>query len=294
MGYQLVLSSFLLFSGATPGDTVKTACDVVSGTFDVGGTRMYYEAAGSGEPILFLHAGVTDCRMWDEQFIAFCRSHRVVRCDLRGFGKTPRGAVPFSHYRDVATLLDSLRILKVRIVAISFGGSVALDFALAYPERVRSLTLIAPAISGMRPSAELLAIDSTEESLVSAGKLEQAADFDVRTWAVGPARQSDQVSAGLQRKVREMQLHNLRVLSPTGATLVPLEPRAFTRLEEILPPTLILVGDKDLQFFRDLSKSASKRIPHATMRVIPDAAHLIPMEKPGIFNSLLEAFLKDR
>ncbi len=294
MGYHLILSAFLLLFRGAPDDTGKPAHGVVSGTFDIGGTQMYYEAAGSGDPMLFLHAGVTDCRMWDEQFLAFSRSHRVVRCDLRGFGKTPRGAVPFSHYRDVAALLDSLKIRRTHIVAISFGGSVALDFALAYPERVRSLTLVAPAISGMQPSAELLAIDSTEESLVNAGKLEQAAEFDARTWAVGPLRHSDQVSGELQRKVREMQLHNLRVPRPAGATLIPLQPRAFTRLEEILPPTLILVGDKDLQFFRQLSTSASERIPHATMRVIPDAAHLLPMEKPGIFNGLLEAFLKDR
>ncbi len=155
------------------------------GTKDVGGTKMYYEVYGHGESILFIHAGIADCRMWDAQVAALSSQYEVIRCDLRGFGKTPRGAVRFSFYHDIAVLLDSLGIGKAHIVGSSYGGMVAIDYALAYPERVSSLVLCAPAVSGATPSVEVIAIDSTEESYLKKGDLTGAAGLNVRTWVDG-------------------------------------------------------------------------------------------------------------
>jgi hypothetical protein len=78
-----------------------------SGVTTVEGTSIHYDVSGTGQPILLLHAGVADSRMWDEQVRALSPYYTVIRCDLRGFGRTPAGLVPFSHYRDVAALLDS-------------------------------------------------------------------------------------------------------------------------------------------------------------------------------------------
>jgi pimeloyl-ACP methyl ester carboxylesterase len=254
---------------------------------------MYYEVSGTGQPVLLIHAGIADCRMWDEQVSSLSRRHMVVRCDMRGFGGTPRGSIRFSHYRDVATLLDSLGIERAHVVGASFGGRVAIDFALAYPERVCSLVLCAPAISGALPSPEVMAIDSTEEAFAARGDREGAAEFDVRTWVVGPFRRPSGVSSSVRRRVKEMQLHNLSLPHPDGAESLPLEPRAMTRLGDIRARTLILIGNKDVQFFQSLSAIAAKEIPNAKRIVVPGVAHMINMEKPETFNRIVREFIQD-
>jgi len=261
---------------------------------DVGGTKMYCEVSGKGPPILFLHTGLMDCRMWDDQVRSLSRRYMVIRCDLRGYGKTPRGSVRFSHYRDIATLLDSLGIAKVHLVGASFGGKVAIDVALAFPQRIRSLVLCAPDISGTAPTAELLSIDSTEESYLKKYDFVHAAEFNVRTWVVGPYRRAEEVSVELQQKIIAMQLHNYSIPSPEGAQNVPLEPRAMRRIGEIRIPTLILIGDKDIRSFQTLSEIIANGIPTAIRIVIPNVAHMIPMEKPELFNHMLLDFITNK
>ena len=296
MGTVIIILAFLCKTGFAAGHNqdVTTPVSLHAGAIDVGGTMMYYEVGGTGQPILFIHAGVADCRMWDAQIGQLSLQHMVIRCDLRGFGRTPRGSVRFSHYRDVAALLDSLGIRRVNLVGASFGGRVAIDFALAYPQRIRSLILCAPAISGMVPSSEMLGIDSTEEAFLKKGDPEGAAEFNVQTWVVGPYRQPGEVPSTLRQRVKEMQLRNYAVPSPIGAESIPLEPRAITRLEKIVVPTLILIGDKDVPFFQSLSAIAANRIPNAKRNIIPDVAHMISMEKPEIFNRILVSFVADK
>ncbi len=273
--------------------TDDTSAPVLSRSVDVGGTRMYYEVAGTGPPILFLHAGIADCRMWDEQVEVLSGQYTVIRCDLRGFGRTPRGSVPFSHYRDVLILLDSLGIEKAHLVGASFGGRVAIDFSLAFPERVLSLLLCAPAVSGSPPTPEVDRIDSTEEAFLKDGDLEGAALFDIRTWVVGPFRKPEDVSPVLQQRVMEMLLQNLSLPSPNGAQSVPLEPRAMTRLEDIHVPTLVVIGDRDISSFQELSATVAGRIPDAKRTVVPGAAHMVNMEKPEVFNRVLIDFIRE-
>jgi pimeloyl-ACP methyl ester carboxylesterase len=146
----------------------------------------------------------------------------------------------------------------------------------------------------MTPSSELLGIDSTEEAFLKNGDPEGAAEFNVRTWVVGPYRQPGEVSSAIRQRVKEMQLHNYAVPSPIGAESIPLEPRAITRLEEIGVPTLVLIGDKDVPFFQSLSAIASNRIPNAKRSIIPDVAHMINMEKPEIFNRMLADFVANK
>ena len=296
MRMAIVVLAFLCKFAIAAGqsENVTTSDSLHSGAIDVGGTMMYYEARGAGQPILLIHAGIADCRMWDGQIGQLSLQHMVIRCDLRGFGRTPRGAVRFSHYRDLATLLDSLGITRVHVVGASFGGRVAIDFALAYPQRIHSLIVCAPAISGMTPSPELLGIDSTEEAFLKNGDLDGAAEFNVQTWVVGPYRQPGEVSSTIRQRVKEMQLHNYAVPSPSGAESIPLEPRAITRLEEIGAPTLVLIGDKDVSFFQSLSAVAANRIPNAKRSIIPGAAHMISMEKAEIFNRILADFVANK
>src|SRR5215469_12242158 len=98
------------------------------------GAPLYYEVAGQGYPLLLIHAGVADSSMWDEQFEVFAGQYKVIRYDLRGFGKSEFPAGLFANHEDPAALLKFLNVKRAHVIGISFGGKIALDFTLVHPE----------------------------------------------------------------------------------------------------------------------------------------------------------------
>ena len=100
---------------------------------ETNGARIAYDVAGSGEPVLLVHAGVADRSMWDDQVEALRDAYRVIRHDTRGFGETETEAVPFSNRADIAALLDHLGERSAHLVGLSRGGQIVLDFALEFP-----------------------------------------------------------------------------------------------------------------------------------------------------------------
>jgi hypothetical protein len=95
-----------------------------SGFLELEGGKMYFEVAGSGHPLVLIHGGQMDLRMWDEQFALFSKSCRVIRYDFRGFGKSPAATKPFSADGDLVALLKYLGVQKTYIVGLSLGGRV--------------------------------------------------------------------------------------------------------------------------------------------------------------------------
>src|SRR5208282_398021 len=122
---------------------------VVPRMLEVPGGKMAYEEGGRGRPVVLLHEGIADRRMWNREFALLARDHRVVRYDLRGYGSSAPATSKYSPVRDLVALLDHLRVARPLIVGPSMGGKIALDLTLAYPERVGALLLIAPGYSGM-------------------------------------------------------------------------------------------------------------------------------------------------
>jgi pimeloyl-ACP methyl ester carboxylesterase len=122
------------------------------GFAEVNGASLYYDVAGNGEPLVLVHAGIADRRMWDGQLKAFAERYRVIRYDMRGCGRSeaPTGA-SFSHHDDLRGLLDFLGIERAILVGCTIGARTAIDFALALPERVRALALVCPSVSGFEP-----------------------------------------------------------------------------------------------------------------------------------------------
>ena len=130
---------------------------VETGTLPVAGGELYFEVAGSGEPIVLIHGGFGDRRMWDDQFDA--RDYRVLRYDHRGFGRSPAPDTTYSPVRDLIHLLDRAEMDRAHIVGNSLGGALALTFGILHPERVRSLTVVASGADGFRyPQADIDAI----------------------------------------------------------------------------------------------------------------------------------------
>ncbi|MFN8457121.1 MAG: alpha/beta fold hydrolase [Anaerolineae bacterium] len=263
-----------------------------SGFAPINGAKLYYEVAGQGPSLLLMHAGVADSRMWDEQVAALAQHCQTIRYDLRGFGQSllPRGT--FAHYEDVAGLLDFLGVEKVAVRGASFGGSVALDFALAYPARVEALVLSAPAVSGYElTSTELLRFVAEEEAALERGDFDAATELNLRMWVDGPQRQPGQVRPAVRERVRVMQRQAFANPVPAGVALQSLEPPALTRLAEIQAPTLVMVGDLDVPEFIELAGLVRAGISGAEKVVIAGTAHLPSLEQPELFNRVVLDFL---
>src|SRR3972149_5148331 len=111
----------------------------MSTQFIVNRVELAYEEAGSGPPLLLIHAGIADRRMWDDTQGAFADRYRVIRPDLRGYGETPLPDGTYAHWRDAAALLRALDAAPAHVVGVSNGGSAALDLALEAPELVDRL-----------------------------------------------------------------------------------------------------------------------------------------------------------
>lgn len=265
--------------------------ELQTGFLDVQGAPLYYEVAAQGYPLLLIHAGVGDSRMWDDQMPAFTLRYRVIRFDLRGFGRSPIPAGPFASYKDPALLLDALGIGKAHVIGISFGGKVALDFALAYPEKVASLALVAPSAGGHKEPSEVQQFGEEEEALLEKGDLEGATELNLRMWVDGPRRSPQQVDLAVRERVHEMQYHALTIPVPEMAEDVPLTPPAITRLAELHMPVLLVVGDHDIPDKIELASQLASEIPQSQLAIIPGVAHLPNMEKPEEFNNIVLDFL---
>ena len=112
------------------------------------GARIHYERSGSGFPLLLIHAGIADSRMWEPQAKAWANHFDMIRPDLRGFGDSELPPEPYSERADVVALLDHLGVDRAHVIGCSMGGTLATDLAIEHPERVERLVLVAGGVSG--------------------------------------------------------------------------------------------------------------------------------------------------
>jgi 3-oxoadipate enol-lactonase len=262
-----------------------------NGFIETQGAPLYYEVAGTGHPLLLIHAGVADSRMWDDQFAQFAQQYKVIRYDLRGFGKSEVPAGQFSNSEDILNLLHFLHVEKTYIVGVSFGSKVALDFTLEYPDRVAALVLAAPSVGGSTPSEEVLRFNADEEAALAQNDLVAATEINLRMWVDGPQRTPNQVNPEARERVRVMQHHAFTVPIPENAEELSLTPPAITRLAELHVPTLVIVGDYDIPGKLELTEQLTKKISGAKKIVIPGVAHMVSMEQPELFNHAVLDFL---
>ncbi|GCE13564.1 alpha/beta fold hydrolase [Tengunoibacter tsumagoiensis] len=262
-----------------------------TGFLDVQGAPFYYEVAGQGPAVLLIHAGIADHRMWDQQFATFAQQYQTIRYDLRSFGESQLPAGPFAFYEDPAALLQHLGIKKAHVIGASFGGKIALDFALTHPTMVESLLLVAPDISGYPPSDDIRRFGEEEEALLERGDKEGATELNLRMWVDGPRRTPEQIDPLVRQRVHDMQYQAFMTSVPEGAEVIALNPPAIERLEEIHAPTLVLVGDYDVPQKLVTAQELTKRINEAHSIIVPGAAHMINMELPEVFTNTALEFL---
>ena len=259
------------------------------------GGSIAYETAGRGVPILFVHSVIADRRMWNREFSLCSADHRTVRFDLRGFGSSPPAATAFSYGADMAALVSHLRLDRPYLVGSSMGGAFAIDFAIAHPDQVRGLMLVAPGLSGgFEPpfdSEEQAAFDYDEkksQEIVRAWSRHDTAsavDLLRQLWCsalVGPNR------ALFQRMVEE----NLsEVFDDRSMKLATRAPPAAGRLSEIHVPTTVLLGDRDNPSSAVFAKRIARSIGGSRLVTVPGADHLVNLSAPEAFDRELRAAL---
>jgi len=262
-----------------------------SGTLETNGARIYYEVEGSGPAIVLIHAGIANLRMWDDQVPALRDTYRVVRYDTRGFGRTETDAVEFSNRADVAALLDHLGEEAAHVVGVSRAGSIALGFALEYPDRVRSLVVVAGGIGGYESPAGASA-DTWEEpeQLYEAKDWQGLAEWETAYWADGPGQSRDRLDPDIREKVRSWILTNYQEEKEEGKPIV-LDPPAASRLDGLKPPLLVILGTLDDAGTSEAMRHLAGSVRGSRLEEFEGAAHMLNMEQPDRFNALLNEWL---
>ena len=265
--------------------------DIQSGYLDVNGARLYYEEVGAGDAVVLLHGFSLDTRCWDGQFEPLARSYRVVRYDLRGFGRSslPHG-VPYSHVGDLGELLDRLGIEVPVLMGLSMGGGLAVDFAIANPRHLRGLVLVDSALGGYRWTDE----ESNHYREVIRRCREDSIESGRQYWLRDPmfaeSMKRPSVAALFAEMVAGYSGWHWLNRNPEQSPVA----RAIQRLGEISVPALIVVGEKDIPDMHGMSDALAEGIPGARKVVIPDTGHLSGMESPQELNRLVLEFLKNR
>lgn len=259
--------------------------------FDTAGARIHYEVKGDGFPVVLIHAGIVNMGMWDDQMKALAQDYRLIRYDIRGWGKSEGVNTDFSNHGDLHTLLNYLEVEQAILIGASFGGSVAIDFALVHPEIVKALVLVGPGLGGYEFTNE--GFERELEALraaYSSGDKALSAEYAARIWIDGQGRARESVSVPIREKALEMILHTFE-LSDDGDDGHELEPEAITRLNEIDKPVQIILGEHDQQDIFNISQLVRGSISQAELLVIKDAAHLPNMERSDEFNWVVLDFL---
>ena len=257
------------------------------------GEKLYIQEIGKGMPMLLLHAGVAEGRMWEPQIKEFGREYHLIVPDLRGFGQSPLPDGLFSYHGDIEGLINELQLVEVWLVGTSFGARVAMDFALTHPDEVKGLILVSSVFGGLPLGEDIKAFNQEEELLLEAEDFHAATELNMRMWVDGPYRSPSEVDADLRTQVAEMQFQAFKVPEPKNVKVEGLDPPAGARLKEIKMPVLIIVGKLDTETILHQARLIADEIDNSRLELAPDAAHMLSMEKPDWFNDLVREFIQE-
>ncbi len=250
----------------------------------LGKDALHYAVSGSGEALVLINGGAMDLRQWDAQAPAFAGEFQVIRYDPRGWGRSPLPRGSYSQWDDLRALLDHLGVERAHVLGHSSGGSIAIDFALQHPERVRSLVLLGPALGGFAWSADFLERNQRLIEAASGARIEQVlADPHFIPGA--------RANPALAARARELLRANAQIYEIRFDLAAWLEPPAVERLAEIRAPALVLVPELGHPAPFAVADVLEARLEHCEKRVLPGVGHLAHLEDPDTFNRIVLEFL---
>lgn len=273
----LAVTGALLTPGAGP-----TGPDTTRYT----GSGLWYSVTGSGSPVVLVHGANLDSRSWASLAAELATSHRVVLTDLRSHGRSRDADGPFSFRDDLLEVLDAAGAEHVTLIGHSLGAQIAIDLALARPDRIERLVLIGPAIGGLpltKPPAgfEDLVAALQRGDLPGAGAV--LAGMPVMTLFRDTVRQRD---------VRAMVTENARLFRADRAWVRQPERPAFARLGELTMPMLVLLGSADPTESNDAGRELLARVPGSVGETFAGCGHLVPIDCASEAVRAVAAFLR--
>ena len=255
------------------------------------GVRLAYEVSGDGAPLVLLHAGIVDRRMWRD-VVPLLDGYRVVTFDARGFGDSSRPPDgEFARWEDLFAVMDAAGVDRAHLVGVSQGAETALDAALVSPERVDRLVLCGAGLRGWSFGDELNARWQAEVDAWERGDLDGCAEESMRTWFDGPRRSPADVDPDVRQRAWAMQRRAIDIENDDAHARAP-DPPPGDRLAEIRTPTLVAVGELDQPDMLAIAGKLAAEIPDARCELLSGVAHLPPMERPGAFASMVGSFLE--
>jgi 3-oxoadipate enol-lactonase len=246
--------------------------------------RLNYEVRGSGDAIVFIHGNAGDLRHWDHQVDTLAAHFRVIRYDVRGYGKSslPVEGEPYANHEDLAALLDRLGVSKAHVAGWSMGAGIAADFVLAYPERAMSLISIGPWVGGYSSPAvqALLADFRAVATAFDAG----GAPAAVQAWRNAPFWVSTARNASAEAEFATIATDYSWWAFSHRSPIRPLQPPAAERLGSIQVPTLMLTAEHDIPACLEIADLLHELVPNSSKVVMRGTGHLLHIERPEEFN----------
>lgn len=286
---------FYILSFILSNCNVLMAYELKTGYVNVGNGYLYYEEAGEGIPLILVHGHSLDCRMWDEQFSEFACSFRVIRYDLRGYGKSSSQteSFQFTHVEDLIALMDSLRIEKAHIVGLSLGGYIGADMLGWFPERMLSACLISGNVRKSKgPSQPMTADEAAIRDEEIAALKKKGIEIMKKEWFEGLIQSGGTRKDSIRKSLWKM-IYDWNAWQPLHKEVrVTAGMDAYNELKIKCPtlPVLIVEGCSP----RNKSSEHPEildYLPNGRMVVIDDCGHMLSMERPKEFNVILKNFL---
>jgi pimeloyl-ACP methyl ester carboxylesterase len=271
---------------------------VDSGYAEVNGTKLYYETAGKGEPLVVIHGSFGDRRFWDRQFPALANKYKVVRYDIRGYGKSalPDSNVMYRDVDDLNALMNFLEIKKANLCGLSLGSNIVIDFALSHPEKCISIICCGPRVAGdgtpeykTATGENISAVITKTTDLVKRKGVKEATDYlwtgdhEMGKTVISPNTLHTLLQMGYEYSWWRYTHTNKREYA---------FPMAIKQLNEVRIPALIVTAEYDLALCKNVGDILAKGIPGAKLISIKHAGHIMNMDNPRDFNKAILRFMK--
>jgi pimeloyl-ACP methyl ester carboxylesterase len=258
---------------------------------DVDGGQIYYETCGphakDAQALMLIHDGVVNSASFDDMWPILCRDFRVARYDRRGYGKSPAAKQPYSPQEDLGAVMKAAGFDHASLVGFSFGGGLAVGYAIDHPGQVDRLVIAGAALNGLQPTRHFTTRMTHIMLPMMIGNFDGViANAMKEAWIIAPGHDEAKAKAVALIKANPQDLrHQMR--DPIKGW-----PSDLPRMAGLKVPTLVLIGDHDIADNQAAAGAAQVLIPGARRLVIEDSGHLMQFEHPKEVAGLIADFVK--
>lgn len=249
---------------------------------------LYFEVTGNGHPVVLVHSGGADSRLWTFLAPLLSEDYKVIAFDGRGAGKSPSPVTEANYVEDLLALMDDHELNQATIVGHSMGGQIATEFALSYPEKVSKLVLLAPSLTGFPYSEEFV------QYHIEVSKAAPDIDKMLEVALHSPTYQVVNNSQNKDLNAQMLKHHFERMLKwPSDFHITWPHPPAIEKLGELKPETLFFIGDQDLPDNYRVADYFGKVVPNIRFSEMTNADHMLPLTHSEDLYREIIAFMED-